>query len=285
MTALSVIIPAATDAPRLAWTLEGLCHQTRQDFEVIVALDSKPGRGTHKAVREVCDRYRERLAQRQIPFVCVALGKRSSAFRAAATRNLGAKHSQGEVLLFLDADCVPLPGLVAGHLERLQQCGPNTVVQGARRMLPQDVTEALAEALGSLADLTIDNRAWTGTVAALWEHATPFYGRGHARIETLMSFSFSLHAEMFLRAGGFREEYEGWGGEDQALGRDLARLGAIATEFFDEPLLPDTNPDVVHLNHEPLPFNPANISAERVSMDAEIWPRARLERIERITKL
>lgn len=280
---LSVIIPVATDALRLAWTLEGLCHQTLQDFEIIVAVDTKPGRGVHKAVREVCARYSERLALAGICLCRVEMKKRSADFRAAATRNTGVLYSRGDQLLFLDADCVPMPGLVAGHLERLSQCGARTVVQGARRLLPREMAEASSlsevQAFSNGARDAGAEVAWAYAARLIWEHAAPYFGRGHARITTLMSFNFSVDAELFCQAGGFRTEYEGWGGEDHALGRDLERMGASITEFFEEPRLLPVNPECVHLDHSYLAANPANLTAERPEIDAQNWPRPRLTRL------
>lgn len=94
--ALSVIIPTYNGARRISECLRALLAQeTRREFEVLVVDD-----GSTDATAEV-------VAE----FPRVRLIRQSNAGPAAA-RNRGAREASGEVILFTDDDCVPLPNWI-----------------------------------------------------------------------------------------------------------------------------------------------------------------------------
>lgn len=103
---ISVIIPTRNRQASLLKTLMALTWQYEDDtkFEVIVVADSCED-NTVEAVTAYA---------RRTPYHLQILSH--TARSAAATRNLGTSAAIGSVLLFLDDDVVPQPGLVAAHL-------------------------------------------------------------------------------------------------------------------------------------------------------------------------
>ena len=128
----------------------------------------------------------------------------------AAARNAVARAAAGEVLAFVDVDCIPAPTLVADYQARaIQGTG---LYMGEVMYLPGG-----ANAPG-----------WTydGFDAVAEKHSDrqgPPEG-GIARCEDYRCFwslNFAIHRDDFAEAGGFDEGYLGYGGEDTDFGKTL----------------------------------------------------------------
>lgn len=127
--------------------------------------------------------------------------------RLAAARNAGAAAARGagaELLVFLDADCVPGENLFDRYLSAAQAqpeavlCGPVTYLAPG-----VDVSDARA-----LARATAPHAARPdpedGTVRRAFADEYPLF----------WSLSFAVLGDTWRRSGGFDERYEGYGGED-----------------------------------------------------------------------
>lgn len=101
---VTVIIPARNEASRIAACLNGLASQHYRSFEVIV-VDDHSTDGTGEIARGFTA---------QLPLLEVASGAELPADWAGKCWACwqAATQARGEWLLFLDADVVPLPGLV-----------------------------------------------------------------------------------------------------------------------------------------------------------------------------
>ena len=114
---VSVVIPAFNAASTLPACLDALAHQAypAADYEVIV-VDDGSGDDT-AAVARRCGATR------------VVLGSHGGPGQA---RNAGAEVAQGQILLFVDADCEPLPNWIAEMVRPLDD--PQVVaVKGSYR--------------------------------------------------------------------------------------------------------------------------------------------------------
>ncbi len=109
---VSVVVPVWNGASTLGACLQALGNQTFDpaSFEVIVVDD-----GSQDNSAEVATRCGARLYQQQHA-------------GAAAARNLGAQHAQGNLLLFTDADCEPFPD----WMERMVQPFSDPQVAGVK---------------------------------------------------------------------------------------------------------------------------------------------------------
>ena len=100
----SVIIPTLSRADLLTDTLDSLALQTERDFETIVVCD-----GEDERTRALSTRY---IAAYPISWIF-----NSRNLGPSSARNIGAGRAQGEVLLFLDDDCLPVADWLLHHCE------------------------------------------------------------------------------------------------------------------------------------------------------------------------
>ncbi|HEU4329094.1 MAG TPA: glycosyltransferase family 2 protein [Roseiflexaceae bacterium] len=110
---VSVIIPARNEAARIGPCLEGLAAQTYRDFELIVVDD-----GSTDGTAEVVRGYAGRLpALELLPGAALPAGWAGKCW--ACWQGYGA--ARGGLLLFLDADVIPRPQLIAALVARMEE--------------------------------------------------------------------------------------------------------------------------------------------------------------------
>lgn len=118
---ISLIIPSL-NAATLARALNALKEQTRPPDEIIVV--GRDEAGVLAAFPQII------FVDSGVP-VC-----------AARARNLGMERAQGDVFLFLDADCIPAPDWVAIHAQRQEQgqlvVGGGVALQGSNYWAQSD---------------------------------------------------------------------------------------------------------------------------------------------------
>lgn len=124
----------------------------------------------------------------------------------AQARNHAARAGRGEVLVFLDVDCLPGPGTIARLAD---ECQPGRVVMAEPRYLPPSWTpntspESVALPHHSRAGLPVGRTdAW----------------------HMFWSLGFAMRADDFASVGGFDEGYSGYGGEDTDFAFACRRAG------------------------------------------------------------
>lgn len=105
---VSVVIPTFNAQAHLLLLLESLRNQSVMGFEVIV-VDDGSNDGTREAVAKMMEHYPVSLRYYYLD--------NTDIFGAGMARNCGAKHATGDILLFLDQDCVAEKDLVRRHVE------------------------------------------------------------------------------------------------------------------------------------------------------------------------
>ena len=128
----------------------------------------------------------------------------------AAARNRAAEAASGDLLVFLDVDCIPSPGLVAAYAEAAKI--ERGLFLGEVLYLPPGVTDPAAlDRLGRV------------------HPARPPVPESGLRREPdagqLWGLSFALPAEAWRVVGGMDEAYVGYGGEETDLAARLAESG------------------------------------------------------------
>ncbi len=162
---ISVVIPNRNGAATLARCLAAAFASDYRPFEVVVVDD-----GSDDASVEIAGRFPCRL---------VRLPRREGVSRA---RNAGARASAGELLLFIDADCL-LPRDALAIANASYGAGGDRVLGGTYTPLPAD--DDFFSAFQSVFVHHFETK-----------HATPDYVAAHAMV---------IDAELFARSGGFVE--------------------------------------------------------------------------------
>ena len=223
---ISVIIPTCDDDLRLQWALEALCAQSVSPLEVIVVND-----GGGKATSDLVRSFESRL-----PIAHLYASPSSPDFRAALARNEGARYSMGELLVFMDCDCVLPPDGLKAHFGNqwrnwLGQQQPYRVGVGSRRYLLESRVRSFEPPFD---------------FSGLWNQAVEIADTPCPTDVVFRSFNLSVPAALFCELGGFDETFTGWGGEDSEFFWRMVRWGIEPGNRVVEiaPL-----PQAIHLNH------------------------------------
>ncbi len=218
---VSVVIPSRNAPASLTITLAGLAQQTVAAgcYEVIVA-----GGVDEETIR--------RRVPLDLPYALRVLVKPGPG--ASRRRNAGAEVARAELLLFLDDDMEPEPGLLEAHLHAHAGGSGRRVVMG---YLPP-ATDLRGEN-GRLDWLKLQLRDW-------WEEDFAAMAQpGHRFAYTdVLSGNFSLPAALFREVGGFdvdyypcRDDFE-LGVRLLMAGADLAMCPAARSWHHDKTDLP-----------------------------------------------
>ncbi len=109
-TMVSVVIPVYNKAETIGPVLEAVYNSSYRNFEVIVVNDCSTD-NCMEVLQGFTGKYPHRL---------VALKENMGVSKA---RNTGAQKAKGEIILFIDADCIIMPDTMARCVERLGQGG------------------------------------------------------------------------------------------------------------------------------------------------------------------
>jgi len=150
--------------------------------------------------------------------------------RRSHARNLGATRGAGEVLLFLDADMVPVPSVLARHANWHRRTERGVTVSLRRH---------LDDGLIDDPDLrTAIHKRLLPSYRGFQKARFPAFIEGHLiRTDQFRSGAddifyamsagcIGINRELFDEVGGFDERFGGWGGEDLELGFRLFTQGA-----------------------------------------------------------
>lgn len=119
---VSVIIPNRNSGATIGQCLEAVFSSDYKNLEVIVVDDASDDDST-----EIIDRF---------PCKLTRLETHSG---ASAARNIGAQKSQGEILFFTDADCLPLKNTITVVSSTLARYGRKAIVGGTYTKRPSDM--------------------------------------------------------------------------------------------------------------------------------------------------
>ncbi|MFA5810392.1 MAG: glycosyltransferase family A protein [Thermoleophilia bacterium] len=121
---VSVVIPLYNGADCITPVLEALYESTFSDFETVVVNDCSTDNSL-----EVLEGLSERF-----PFHLINFEKNMGVSKA---RNTGVREARGEIIIFIDADCIVLPNTIENSINELLQ-GDSICVGGAYTREPWD---------------------------------------------------------------------------------------------------------------------------------------------------
>lgn len=155
-------------------------------------------------------------------------------FQLARIRNLAVLESEGDYLIFLDGDCIPLRDFVEAH-RRLAE--PGWWVRGTRVSLRRELTDRVLREDLVVADWPLlrwavaSLQGYAGGPAPLARFRTEaFRKRRPKRWEGARGCNIAAWREDFMRVDGFDESYTGWGREDSDFVVRLINAGVYRKE-------------------------------------------------------
>jgi len=195
---LSVVIPTYQRRDLVLALVDALEWQdSGEPFEAVIVVDGSTD-GTAGALRS-----------RSFPFPLTVIEQANSG--AAIARNRGVEAARAEVILFLDDDMEPHPGLVRAHLTA-HGAGAEVVV-GAIPLHPESPDNIMADSVGE----------WADELAA--RCAQPGYRLG---VNDIFTGQLSIRRSLFVELGGFDERFTArgtFGNSDIDFGHRLVSRG------------------------------------------------------------
>ncbi|MGB3807798.1 MAG: galactosyltransferase-related protein [Erythrobacter sp.] len=195
---VSVCTLAHGRAGHLANLVEGLCSATRPPDELVIAVMQPQAYTLPDApfnVRQIV------LGGKDMPL--------------AKARNTAARAANGELLVFLDVDCIPAPGLIEDYVTAARSL--DGVMMGEVAYLPRGGTDA-----------GLDYTRFERQGVRHSERPGPPENGPWRECEDYRCFwslNFAMTAMAFAAVGGFDERFVGYGGEDTDFGRMVASQG------------------------------------------------------------
>ena len=223
---ISFVVLTYNRVDALLAVLQSLAVQCSADHEVLVADDGST-RAQVEILQRNCPVFKCSVRHVWLP---------DKGFTASMSRNLGAYHSTGDYLVFLDGDCVPNPRFVSQHIQ-LARTG--CFVNGSRVLLSEQLSARVANrqinllnqklAFWVIARFKGDSNKLLhllGWPASLFRVQKSFEWRG------IRSCNLAVWRKDFLAVNGFDETFEGWGHEDADLVLRLSHLGVLRKNGF-----------------------------------------------------
>ena len=166
---ISVVIPNYNGERTIGACLEAVCTSDCRDYEVVV-VDDCSSDGSVDIIR-------------RFPCRLVRLPRRSGASRA---RNAGALQIRGEILFFIDSDCVVRKDTVRRAADAVSDLGPRAVVGGTYTPSPAD-------------------RGFYGLFQSVFinYHET----KASDNPDYVASHAMAMTRTTFIESGGFREDF------------------------------------------------------------------------------
>ena len=190
---VSVIIPTYYEVDYIGNTLESIRHQTYTPIEIIVS-DETHDIESIDATRQICDQYDATLVHRWIKNV--ALG-----------RNNGADEATGDILLFIDADCI-LPN---DYIEKMVR---GLHIEGIHLSHGVDIYQPGGSALGQSGRF-------------FWRQSKP---------NTYTKFGVAMYAQDFWLVGAYNGDIDPMlphQREDKDLGRRVVEMWGAQSLYID----------------------------------------------------
>jgi glycosyltransferase involved in cell wall biosynthesis len=220
----SIIVATYNRPDALQRVLLALDRQSSDAFEVVVADDGS-SRETADTIAGLRDRVGYRLKH---------VWQEDEGFRLARIRNLAVLESEGDYLVFLDGDCIPLRDFVEAHRWLAE---PGWWVRGTRVALRREFTERVLREELNVAGwpfarwVVASVRGDAGGPVPLARFRTQaFRKRRPRRWQGARGCNIAVWRDDYMHVDGSDESFTGWGREDSDLVVRLINAGVLRKE-------------------------------------------------------
>ena len=219
MPQISIVLAAHNEGD-LLWKTVSSCRETctELDYEIVVVDD---------ASEDDC------IGQLKSHFPDIDVHESGMRQGPSPTKDLGAKHAEGEVLIFLDAHCKPEPGAIARLVADVrQQNGEAIVTPTVATLNPETwINDLSCPGHGYVVEL--DGITWRWIPTEIMRRHGRFF-ESPSLIGCCVAMSKWLYSELW----GFDRNMYMWGVEDVDLG--------VKSWLLDYPILHDAVPVIGH---------------------------------------
>lgn len=196
-----------------------------QDFDEVVITDDGSDEGVVRNLKNMVSDY---------PFPILHAWQPKNGFRVAAARNNGIRHAKGDYLIFLDCDFLVLPDTIRHHVKHAR---PGRFVAGSCKYLSEDQTESVFRSAVSpdlLERLYRQIPDWEIIRTHYRSMKRTLLMRLHLASYKKQSLGghFSIYRKDMEHINGYDENFIGWGGEDEDLGKRLVKAGIFCKMTF-----------------------------------------------------
>jgi len=204
---ISIIIPMFNAEKTIIQTLKGLEDQMESDFEVVIVDD-----GSTDDSSKLVTKFKN-----QSELTIKLLHQKNSG--PAKARNLGVEHSEGDIILFLDSDCIPPENWVEEMVKPLNKkivgCNCGYRVKNKESLIARYIDYEIAKRHEKLMGRSID---------------------------TIGTYSASFMKNVFEKIGGFDTKYRAASGEDFDFAFNTKKMGYDLV-FTDKTFVYHYHPD------------------------------------------
>lgn len=225
---VGIIVSTYNAAPFLRMTLGGYARQEDMNFSVYIADD-----GSGPEISQVIEEARSRHGM-----TIRHLWHEDKGYRRALALNRAIAAVEEPYIMLTDADCVPLPGMVATH-RRIAE--PGIFIRGSRILLSEDITGELA-ARGEWHP-KMSAAAWMGwKLKGHINRAFPLFmpiktSSPSNKLPGIRGCHFAFWTQDARRVNGFDSSYEGWGREDSDFAARLFHAGVRRKNLYGMPVM------------------------------------------------
>lgn len=220
---------------QLALVCAGLERQSASDFEIIFCDD-----GSGDETAEIIQKFKA-----SVGISVQHLWQKHRGFRKCRILNEALRKSRGQILIFLDGDCIPHRDFVHDHLKE-QELG--RYLAGRRVELGEVFSNSITP---QMVRSGFFDRLSFPLLASSWRGDTEFVHRAirvpwkplryilkMSRVTDMKGCNYSVSRQSMEAINGFDEAYEGYGREDtdvelrlQNLGLKIKSLKGLAIQF------------------------------------------------------
>jgi glycosyltransferase involved in cell wall biosynthesis len=226
--AIAVIISTYNASQFLRLTLEGYAQQRDHHFSIYIADDGS-GPEILKLIKEF---------KRKYPIPIQHVWHKDKGYRRAQIINKAIHLVQEPYILLTDADCIPLPDMIATHRSIAE---PGIFIRGSRILLAEDMTMHLSAQKTWNPDIPL----WQWLTWRVQKHInrlSPMLfpvstSRPSRKLHGIRGCHFAFWRQDIITVNGFDSSYEGWGREDSDLAARLFHAGINRKNLRGMPIL------------------------------------------------